>query len=255
MGVDIQLPPGYRLVHFAEIDSTNAEALRRAAQGDAGPTWFWADQQLKGRGRLGRSWISEAGNLYASLLISRSIAASRASGLSIVVSLAVLNSFKAFLPASISLEVKWPNDVLIAGKKAAGILVESTSQGELMQLALGCGLNLKSAPADTRYGATALMDHAAPVAPPTALETLASELDTLLGEWNAGPGFDAIKNRWLRYARALGREIVLNSAAGEIRGDFEGLGDNGSLLLRNRAGLQEFHAGEVSLADPAEGPA
>jgi BirA family biotin operon repressor/biotin-[acetyl-CoA-carboxylase] ligase len=229
--------------------------LRLAAGGDPGPTWIWADRQLKGRGRLGRSWVSEPGNLYASLLVSLAIAASRASGLSIVVSLAVLNTFKSFLPESVSLEVKWPNDVLVAGKKAAGILVESTFQGELMQLALGCGLNLKSAPTDTRYGATALLNHATPPEPSTALERLASELDDLLREWNAGLGFDVVKNKWLKHARALGKEIVLTSASGQIRGGFEGLGDNGSLLLRNRTGLQEFHAGEVSLADPAEGPA
>lgn len=254
MGADVSLPPGYRLVHFAEIDSTNAEALRQAVRGEAGPTWYWADRQIEGRGRLGRSWVSEPGNLYASLLLSLSIPASRASGLGIVVSLAVLQTFRAFLPASVSLEVKWPNDVLIAGMKSAGILVESTSQGESMKMALGCGLNLKSAPPLTRYGATALAQHAAPVAPAAALERLAGELDDLLKEWNAGIGFGGIKNKWLRHARALGKEIVLTSAAGEIRGGFEGLGENGSLLLRNRSGLQEFHAGEVSLADPGEGP-
>lgn len=253
MGAEVLLPPGYRLVHFAEIDSTNAEALRQAGRGESGPTWYWADSQLEGRGRLGRSWVSEPGNLYASLLLSMSIPASRASGLGIVVSLAVLGTFRAFLPATIPLEVKWPNDVLIAGMKAAGILIESTSQAEAMQMALGCGLNLKSAPSATRYGATALAQHAAPVPPAAALERLAGELDDLLKDWDWGSGFGRIKDKWLRHARALGKEIVLASAAGEIRGEFEGLGENGSLLLRNRSGLQEFHAGEVSLAEPGEG--
>jgi BirA family biotin operon repressor/biotin-[acetyl-CoA-carboxylase] ligase len=253
MGAHVSLPPGYRLVHFAEIDSTNAEALRRAAQGDLGPTWYWADRQLQGRGRLGRSWVSEPGNLYASLLISPSIPPARAGGLGIVVSLAVTATFKAFLSASSPLEVKWPNDVLIAGRKAAGILVESTSHGGSMHIAMGCGLNLKSAPPHTRYGATALAEHAPPVAPSAALEKLAAELDALLRRWNGGAGFDDIKKEWLRHARSLGKEIVLTSSSGEIRGAFEGLGENGSLLLRNRSGLQEFHAGEVSLADPTEG--
>lgn len=255
MGAHVSLPPGYRLVHFDEIDSTNAEALRQAARGDAGPTWYWADRQLQGRGRLGRNWVSEPGNLYASLLTCLSISPVRAGGLGIVVSLAVSETFKAFLPANVPLEVKWPNDVLVAGRKVAGILVESTSHGGSMQLALGCGLNLKSAPPHTRYGATALAEHAALVAPSAALERLAAELDRLLRRWNEGAGFDDIKEKWLRHARSLGKQIVLTSASGEIRGAFAGLGENGSLLLRNRSGLQEFHAGEVSLADPAEGPA
>jgi BirA family biotin operon repressor/biotin-[acetyl-CoA-carboxylase] ligase len=175
--------------------------------------------------------------------------------LGIVVSLAVTETFKAFLPASLPLEVKWPNDVLIAGKKAAGILVESTSLSGTMQIALGCGLNLKSAPPHTRYGATALAEHVTLVEPSVALERLAAELDGLLRRWDGGAGFDQIKNEWLRHARTLGKEIVLTSTSGKIRGVFEGLGKNGSLLLRNRSGLQEFHAGEVSLSDPAEGPA
>lgn len=255
MEAHVSLPPGYRLVHFAEVDSTNAEALRRAARGDLRPTWYWADRQLQGRGRLGRSWVSEPGNLYASLLLSLLIPAARASGLSIVVSLAVAETLRAFLPAVVPLEVKWPNDVLVAGKKAAGILIESTSQGESMQIALGCGLNLKSAPPDTRYGATALADHGALVAPSAALERLAGELDKLLQQWKGGAGFAGIKSRWVGLARDFGKEIVLTSASGEIRGRFEGLGENGSLLLRNRAGLEEFHAGEVSLSDGPEGNA
>jgi BirA family biotin operon repressor/biotin-[acetyl-CoA-carboxylase] ligase len=151
-------------------------------------------------------------------------------------------------PAS-RLELKWPNDVLLEGKKAAGILVESMLQSELMIFAIGCGLNLQYAPPATRYGATCLADEGVAVPPQAALETLAVEIDRLLLQWNAGAGFAALKAQWLRSAKGLGQPVSLTTAGEIIEGYFEGLGKNGSLLLRNQAGIHEFHAGEISFAD------
>ena len=133
----VRLPHGYRLRHLAEIDSTNAEAMRLSAAGDQGPLWFWADRQLHGRGRQGRSWISEAGNLYATLLLTLEMPAAAAGSLSVAVSLAVLGVLRRFIASEAKLELKWPNDVLIDGRKAAGILVESTIRDTGMAFAIG----------------------------------------------------------------------------------------------------------------------
>jgi BirA family biotin operon repressor/biotin-[acetyl-CoA-carboxylase] ligase len=252
MVTEVRLPAGHRLIHFTEIDSTNAEALRRAVKGERGPIWLWADRQKQGRGRLGRNWVSETGNLYATLLIALAVRPSVAAGLSIVVPLAVLNSFRAYLSGTSRLELKWPNDVLLEGKKAAGILVESTLQEGLMFFAIGCGLNLRHAPPNTRYGATTLADHGAVVSPRAALETLAGETDRVLRQWNAGAGFSALKAQWLQFAKGLGQPIRLTTTSETIEGYFEGLGENGGLLLRNQAGVQEFHAGEINFAGFAE---
>lgn len=252
MDTHIRLPAGHRLIHFAEIDSTNAEALRHAARGERGPVWFWADRQSQGRGRLGRHWVSEIGNLHATLLIAMAVKPSVAGSLSIAVPLAVLNTFRTYLPPHSRLEIKWPNDVLLEGRKAAGILVESTLQADLMIFAVGCGLNLLNAPLATRYGATSLADQAVLVRPRAALETLAAEMDQLLRIWNAGAGFAALKVSWLQHARGLGQPIRVISAGQAIEGYFEGLGENGGLLLRSRAGVREFHAGEVSFAEFSE---
>jgi BirA family biotin operon repressor/biotin-[acetyl-CoA-carboxylase] ligase len=247
----VRLPPGYRLIHFSEIDSTNAEALRRAATGERGPLWLWADRQLEGRGRLGRSWVSEPGNLYASLLMVLDLEPKAAASLSVMVPLAVLKTFKALLPSLARLELKWPNDVLLEERKAAGILVESILQKHSMAVAVGCGLNLRHAPDGTRYGATTLAQHGASVAPQAALETLAAELDRHLKVWSER-GFVAFKPSWLQYAKGLGQPITINLSGETAVGLFEGLGNDGSLLLRNREGVREFHAGEVSFADFAE---
>jgi BirA family transcriptional regulator, biotin operon repressor / biotin---[acetyl-CoA-carboxylase] ligase len=248
MEAKVRLPPGYRLLHFRDIDSTNAEALRRLAAGERGPLWLWADRQTQGRGRLGRSWISDSGNLYATLLTTTPLT-SRINGLSVFLSLAVLNTLRAYLPLQANLTLKWPNDVLIAGRKAAGILVESTIEGNLMALVIGCGLNLASSPTDTRYGATALADYGTAVPPAIVLEKLAFEMNELLKLWNRGEGFDALKHLWLEHSVRLGAPISIAVAGSRVEGRFEGLGEDGSLLLRDDEGLKAFHTGEVSMAD------
>jgi BirA family biotin operon repressor/biotin-[acetyl-CoA-carboxylase] ligase len=253
MRAKIRLPEGYRLVHFSEIDSTNAEALRQAAQGERGPIWYWADRQLQGRGRLGRAWESKTGNLYATLLVTREMKAVQAGSLSMAAALGILKTFKAYLPDGVSVELKWPNDVLLDGKKAAGILVESGLQANLMFFAIGCGMNLLHAPHGTRYGAASLADKGVRVAPQTVFETLAGEMDQIWRMWDGGAGFPSLKPLWLKHAKGLGQPIRVIFAERTIEGYFEGLGENGSLLLRNRGGTQEFHAGEVSFADFSEG--
>src|SRR5688500_5688115 len=126
METPVRLPHGYRLIHLAEVDSTNAEAMRLSAAGERGPVWIWSDRQLQGRGRQGRSWISESGNIHATLLLTIAVLPAAAGSLSVAVSLAVLGVLRRFIGMQSKLELKWPNDVLIEGRKAAGILVEST---------------------------------------------------------------------------------------------------------------------------------
>ena len=251
METSVRLPHGYRLCHLAEVDSTNAEAIRLSVAGEQGPLWIWSDRQLQGRGRQGRSWISEAGNLYATLLLTLEMPAAAAGSLSVAVSLAVLGVLRRFIGSQAKLELKWPNDVLIDGRKAAGILVESTIRGQGMAFAIGCGLNLRSAPSGTRYGAAALVAHGVQVEPGEALEALAEEVDQLLRRWNAGAGFRELRTEWLQCARGLGGVVNVAVGGRTIEGYFEGLSDKGGLLLRNQTGLQELHAGEVIQADMA----
>jgi BirA family biotin operon repressor/biotin-[acetyl-CoA-carboxylase] ligase len=251
METSVRLPHGYRLRHLAQVDSTNAEAMRLSVAGEQGPLWIWSDRQLQGRGRQGRSWISEAGNLYATLLLTLEMPAAAAGSLSVAVSLAVLGVLRRFIGSQAKLELKWPNDVLIDGRKAAGILVESTIRGESMVFAIGCGLNLRSAPSGTRYGAAALAAHGVQVEPGEALEALAEEVDQLLRRWNAGAGFRELRTEWLQCARGLGGVVNVAVGGRTVEGYFEGLSDKGGLLLRNQSGLQELHAGEVIQADMA----
>src|SRR6476646_7487966 len=116
---------GVRLVAHEVLGSTNAEALSLARQGESGPLWVVADRQTAGRGRRGRAWISEPGNLYASLLLTDPAPAERWPQLSFVAALAVYDAViavaSAFAPR---LAIKWPNDLLLDGAKFAGVLIE-----------------------------------------------------------------------------------------------------------------------------------
>src|SRR5690606_16693662 len=113
---------GVRLAHFDVLDSTNAEALRLARAGEAGPLWVVASRQLAGRGRSGRNWVSDPGNVFATLLLVGPSQPVHAPELSLVTALAVADAIGERAPALTGqIRLKWPNDVLIAGRKAAGI--------------------------------------------------------------------------------------------------------------------------------------
>ena len=112
-----------RILAFEDIDSTNAEARRLAEGGETGPLWITALRQHAGRGRRGRAWETGDGNLAATYLFTTRKPAAEAAQVSFVAALAVADLIEAFVPDG-PVTLKWPNDPLIAGAKAAGILVE-----------------------------------------------------------------------------------------------------------------------------------
>jgi BirA family biotin operon repressor/biotin-[acetyl-CoA-carboxylase] ligase len=248
---EIRLATGERARHLPTVDSTNGEAFRLAAAGEKGPLWLWADIQLQGRGRQGRRWESEPGNLYATLLLSFDEWPARAASLSLAAPLAVVATLNDFLPGSTRARLKWPNDVLVDNRKVAGILVESSTTADKRHVfAVGCGLNLHQAPLRSRYGATSLFDHGVNVAPLMALEALARQMRSAISTWNGGLGIAEIRNAWLKHADGLGQRIVVMRGDDALSGTFEGLAHSGALQLRLSDGqLAEIHAGEVLSVD------
>jgi len=240
-----------RLVHFGEIDSTNAEAMRQAAGGERGPLWIVAARQSAGRGRQGRRWDSEAGNLYATLLVTLPVPAAIAAQTSFVAALAVHDLAASRLAAPGKLALKWPNDVLLEGAKLAGILIETLARDGpgATTVAIGIGINLASAPDHTRYGATSFAAHGAHLAPEDAFESLAEHMAARLAEWNDGQGFDLIRRDWTARAAGLGGTASVTMGERTVTGEFAGIASDGALLLSEAGGhVHSIHAGEVSLA-------
>lgn len=254
------LPAGYRCLSLGTVDSTNAEAARLAATGETGPLWIVAASQTGGRGRYGRHWASPSGNLYATLLIALSPSPERSANLSFVAALALFDAASACLPVvkRASLALKWPNDLLIDGAKTSGLLLDRVGGcGDRTVLAVGFGVNIAHAPADIPYAATSLGAHGASVTPMELLEHLASAFARWLSVWNGGAGFADIRAAWLERAANLGRPIRLSTATETFCGVFEGLGEDGALLMSGKDGsIRRILAGDVFFtSEGATGPA
>ncbi len=241
------MPPGYALARLGDIDSTNLEATRKAVAGEVGPVWIWAERQLAGRGRMGRGWVSETGNLYSSLLLPVA-AGERLHELSFVAALAVFATAAACLPSrdACKLKLKWPNDLLLDGKKTAGILLEQAGESSIV---IGFGLNLGNVPTGgIRRPATGLALHGATASAGEALEQLASATDHFLRLWRT-QGFAAIRSAWLEKALGLGEMINVSQIDGTLTGRFTALDKNGALLLEMPSGeIVRILAADVELA-------
>jgi BirA family transcriptional regulator, biotin operon repressor / biotin---[acetyl-CoA-carboxylase] ligase len=223
---------GVRLLAYNEIDSTNAEALRLKRQGQHGPLWITAERQSAGRGRRGRKWISIPGNLHASLLLTDPGPVAHWPQLSFVAALAVHDAVVEVAPEIRPiLELKWPNDLLLAGAKFAGILIEGEGKEEEGAVAIGIGINCTAHPAGAAYPATDLAAAGASVTAAALFAALSVKMPGRLAQWNRGDGFATIRADWLARAAGLGESIRVGLADRELTGRFEGLDDAGCLVL------------------------
>jgi len=210
-----------------------------AEGGEIGPLWIWSDEQTVGRGRLGRTWVSEPGNLYVTCLFQTTAPVAAVAQVSFVAAIAVHELASTLLPQN-NFFLKWPNDVLMEGAKFCGILAEVVGANPT-RVALGCGINLAHAPKATSYPVAALgRAHA----PDSILPKLALSFWNWLEIWDKGRGFPAIRNAWLERAAGVGKEVSVDGMAGR----FDGLDMDGALLLTLGDGTQKrIHAGEVRL--------
>jgi len=241
-----RLSPFFRLVSFAEIDSTNDEAKRRAGEGAVHGTLIWAQAQSAGRGRRGRGFVSPAGNLFMSILLRPDRPAASAAQLGFAAALALGDAILPLLPRPEGLRYKWPNDVLIDGRKVSGILLESqaASEGRLDWLVVGIGVNVASFPEDVDYPAISLAAAGARVTVETLLETVAGGFERWYERWRE-EGFRPLRQAWLPRARGLGESIRVRLQGEEASGRFAGLDEDGALLLDDGTTRRRIGAGDV----------
>lgn len=227
-----------RIAHGA-VGSTNAEALALARSGERGPVWVTAETQTAGRGRRGKVWISEPGNLYATLLLTDPSPLERAPQLSFVAALAASDAIAQITEGVVAL--KWPNDVLLDGAKVAGILLE----GEGAAVAIGIGVNCAHHPAGTAVPATHLAAKGKGCDPESMLMLLADAMMARLAQWDRGGNFAAIRADWLQRAAGVGGDIHVRLPDRELIGRFDGLDEHGRLLLSRDGKRETITAGEV----------
>ena len=238
--------PGFRLAALAATTSTQ-DVVRAAARAGAAPGFSClAGSQSSGRGRQQRRWIAPAGSsLLASVLVR--VTHARPGGVPIAAGLALRAAIDDV--SGCSGRVKWPNDLIVDGRKLAGILceVEPAAPGAGTAVVIGMGVNLSvdSFP----DGVVAVSLHELVATPPTPVALFAAVLPELarrLEVLDSG-GMAALQDEWKTHAAGLGEVVVAASTAGRVRGIAEGIDDDGALLLRSDAGTVRVLAGDVHI--------
>ncbi len=249
----LSIPAGYRRRAHDELPSSSGEALAAARRGEAGGLWITAGAQTAGRGRRGRAWSTEPGNLAASLLLIDPAPPAVAATLSFVAAVALHRAILdvAGPPAAERLALKWPNDLLLGGRKVSGILVEGENlPGGRAAVVIGIGVNCVTHPDITgAIPATDLRSAGVAVAADDLFAALATRMAEEIAVWDRGGGFGATRAAWLDRAAGVGQTIRVNLAERSIEGRFEALDETGRLILVRADGRREaFSAGDVFLA-------
>ncbi|MBF0143186.1 MAG: biotin--[acetyl-CoA-carboxylase] ligase [Magnetococcales bacterium] len=239
--------------HFLEsTGSTNTEASRLAEAGAEEGSLVVADQQIAGRGRLGRLWVSPAGlNLYFSMVLRPAIPPGQASQLTLLAGVALAEVLGQVGGEEVCL--KWPNDLLVGGLKVAGVLTEMAVRGDRVRhVVLGIGINVNG---DGRHFPPELL----PIA--TTLERglgrsfsrslLLAGFLRVFCRWYRrflAEGFSPVREAWLGFASVIGRSVAVNLASSRFQGEALDLDAEGYLLVRDEAGtVRRVVAGDVSL--------
>ncbi len=226
------------LVILNEIDSTNSEALRLVKSGTTKNKIIIANKQTAGRGRNNRFWHSLQGNLYSTLVLQYKFSQEILTQTPLVISLALHKTIRALIPdPTKSVKIKWPNDILVDGKKISGILIETASFGQINYLIIGVGVNILNYPKNIDQDATCLIDHGCDsnITALGLLEIFLSNFDEYFALWQ-DEIFDIIINIWLKNAYKLNESITIRMHENLIEGIFRGVDTSGSILLETEPG-------------------
>ena len=244
----------FRLHFLPTVGSTNVKAAELARSGGPEGTIVIADAQTGGKGRLGRVWVSPPGvNLYLSLVLRPSLQISSYPQLSLVAAIAVAEAITHVTHLEPS--IKWPNDVLISGKKVCGILTEMQTKGpSRASVVVGIGVNINgdsdSFPLEIRKRATSLkLMKGVPVDRGLFTAGVLTQLEKLYLVWLKS-GFAPLQRMWCRYAgKFLGRTVRVSGPEGIISGIAVGIDEEGALLLEGsgRQDLRRIVVGDVSV--------
>lgn len=237
----------FRLECHEVLESTSTTLKQGAEAGEAEGLAILARRQSAGRGRQGRGWESPAGNLYLSVLLRPAVPLRDAPQWSFVAAVALAETLKPLLPHEARLTLKWPNDLLLHGAKAAGILVETgvAASNTLDWLCIGIGVNIASKPS-LPDRVTFCLAELLPA--PPAPEILAKALLHKLAHWHEtrlAQGFTPIRDAWLRHGPAMGAAVSVKRDGALIEGAFAGLSPEGGLKLAKDSEVQLILAGEI----------
>jgi BirA family transcriptional regulator, biotin operon repressor / biotin---[acetyl-CoA-carboxylase] ligase len=241
---------GRKIVHYFRVTSTNSVALKLAAEGAPQGTVVVAEEQTAGRGRSGRAWYSEkSSGIYASVILRPPLAPAAAPALTLMAGVAAHRALSA--STGLAVDIRWPNDLLVHGKKVCGILTEMSAElDRLHSVVLGVGVNVnhREMPAELKSTATSLrIEGKKPYARLSLAAALLKELDRHYQMLLEG-GSAAIVSAWEEASSfARGRRVRVVASSGAYVATTAGLDSTGALRVRLEDGREELLvAGEVT---------
>jgi BirA family biotin operon repressor/biotin-[acetyl-CoA-carboxylase] ligase len=237
---------------FERTTSTNDVIEKLARDGVKEGIVVFAESQTKGRGRLGRKWISPAyQGLWFSVLLRPDLRPQEATQLTVVSATALRRAIRS--ETGLNPEIKWPNDILVGGKKVAGVLTELSAELDRVKhviLGIGVDVNLGAGefPAELRKQATSLkMETGRNISRAELATAILTELDHDYVRLCAGQ-FAEVADEWESHCKTIGRDVTIQIGDRRIEGRAESLGENGELLLRTEHGhLERINGGDVTL--------
>ncbi|TET65647.1 biotin--[acetyl-CoA-carboxylase] ligase [Candidatus Bathyarchaeota archaeon] len=243
---------GRTIFYSSNVDSTNKWAKELAMYGACEGTVVIAETQTMGTGRLGRQWFSPTGGLWFSLILRPNLCPAETIQLTFVSGLAVTRVLREMF--GLKAETKWPNDVLVKGRKICGILAEMNTTGENVNfVVVGVGVNAncsveKLFPEQLKKVATSIENELGrKVQLEELFKALLEQLENLY-ELFINEGFDPIREEWKKYASFLGRRVKITSQTREVSGLALEIDHDGALVLRLEDGTEKrFFIGDVSL--------
>ncbi len=243
---------GRKLFCFEKTDSTNLAAFQLAEQGAEEGTVVIAEEQSRGKGRLGRHWESPGGvNLYCSIILRPPIMPSMAPQLTLLSSVAVARTIEMITP--LLPRIKWPNDILVNGMKVSGMLNEMSAEMEKINfIVLGIGVNLnmqrEQFPNDLRYPSSSLfLESGKMVNRVNFTRALLTAYDQLYDVY-LRKGIVSVREQWIARSAFLGKKVKVSFQGNELAGVAVGVDDYGALLLeRDDGGIEKILAGDVSI--------
>ena len=228
------IPSKCPVYYVKEVSSTNDEAIKLSKDKNMSNFWIIAESQVGGRGRMGHSWESPKGNLFATLMINAFFNLNNISQLSFVTSLSVFETLKNFININENeVHLKWPNDILVNKKKISGVLIESKKDKKFLKVIIGIGVNTVKKPNNTDFDPIALYECSdKKISNGKFFHTLLTYLDRNIVKLKNND-FMYIRKQWLLNAIGFNKTISVECFGKRtITGIFCGLGNGGELIIK-----------------------
>jgi len=232
---------------FTTAESTNELAYKFAEEGKPDGTVVLAEKQTKGKGRMGRKWVSPEGGIYLSLILRPELPPNQTPKITLLAAIGVARALRSH--CNIAGLIKWPNDILVGSKKICGILTELKAEQDTTQfLIIGIGVNVNIDKKDLPQGSTSVSNELGETVSKVKLaQNILRELELQYNIFKK-KGFDSIRTEWRNLSAMLGKRVKVKSHKGAIEGQASDIDDNGSLVVRLDNGfLEKITAGDVIL--------